>query len=102
MLGGSFVSRLNMNLREDKHWAYGAGSGLSAAEGQGPFFVRAPVQTDKTSESIQEMVKELQGILGRLAADRRGDQVRARQPDAAAAGQQRDVGRSGGFVCRTS
>jgi zinc protease len=64
ILGGNFVSRLNMNLREDKHWAYGAGSGLSAAEGQGPFFVRAPVQTDKTSESIQEMVKELRDILG--------------------------------------
>jgi zinc protease len=64
ILGGGFVSRLNMNLREDKHWAYGAGSGLSAAEGQGPFFVRAPVQTDKTSESVQEILKELRGILG--------------------------------------
>ena len=64
VLGGGFVSRLNMNLREDKHWAYGAGSGLSAAEGQGPFIVRAPVQTDKTSESVQEIVKELQGIRG--------------------------------------
>ena len=64
ILGGGFVSRLNMNLREDKHWAYGAGSGLSAAEGQGPFIVRAPVQTDKTSESVQEIVKELQGIRG--------------------------------------
>jgi zinc protease len=64
VLGGGFVSRLNMNLREDKHWAYGAGSGLSAAEGQGPFIVRAPVQTDKTSESVQEIVKELTGIRG--------------------------------------
>jgi zinc protease len=64
VLGGGFVSRLNMNLREDKHWAYGAGSGLSAAEGQGPFIVRAPVQTDKTIESIQEIEKELQGIRG--------------------------------------
>ncbi len=62
ILGGGFVSRLNMNLREDKHWAYGAGSGLSAAEGPGPFFVRAPVQTDKTSESVQEILKELRGI----------------------------------------
>ena len=64
VLGGGFVSRLNMNLREDKHWAYGAGSGLSAAEGQGPFIVRAPVQTDKTSESVQEIQKELTGIRG--------------------------------------
>ena len=64
VLGGGFVSRLNMNLREDKHWAYGAGSGLSAAEGQGPFIVRAPVQTDKTSDSVQEIQKELTGIRG--------------------------------------
>jgi len=64
ILGGNFVSRLNMNLREDKHWAYGAGSGLSSTEGQGPFIVRAPVQSDKTAESIQEMVKELRDIIG--------------------------------------
>ncbi len=79
VLGGGFVSRLNMNLREDKHWAYGAGSGLSAAEGQGPFIVRAPVQTDKTSESVQEIVKELRGIHGPKPPSDEEDQVRARQ-----------------------
>ncbi len=59
MLGGTFLSRLNMNLREDKHWSYGAYSGANAAKGPSIFMARAPVQTDKTKESIQEMLKEL-------------------------------------------
>jgi zinc protease len=63
ILGGNFVSRLNMNLREDKHWSYGASSRLVDAEGQGPFIVRAPVQTDKTAEAMQETVKELREVL---------------------------------------
>jgi zinc protease len=62
-LGGSFSSRLNMNLREDKHWAYGAGSFVVGAKAQRPFLVYAPVQTDKTKESLAEVTKEIQGIL---------------------------------------
>jgi zinc protease len=64
VLGGAFTSRVNMNLREDKHWAYGAGSIMLAARGQGPFVAYAPVQTDKTKESMIELNKELHGILG--------------------------------------
>ncbi len=63
VLGGNFGSRLNLNLREDKHWSYGAGSFLRDARGQRPFVVYAPVQTDKTKEAILEIAKELQGIL---------------------------------------
>jgi len=63
IVGGNFVSRLNMNLREEKHWSYGVQSRLLPAEGQGPFVVRAPVQTDKTSEAMQEVQRELQEIL---------------------------------------
>ena len=62
-LGGTFSSRLNMNLREDKHWAYGAGSVLLRARAQRPFIVYAPVQTDKTKESLMEVNKELRAIL---------------------------------------
>jgi zinc protease len=62
-LGGTFSSRLNMNLREDKHWAYGAGSVLVRARAQRPFIVYAPVQTDKTKESLVEVNKELRAIL---------------------------------------
>jgi zinc protease len=63
-LGGMFGSRLNMNLREDKHWSYGARSLLWDAKAQRPFLAYAPVQTDKTKESLQEISKEFRGIIG--------------------------------------
>jgi zinc protease len=63
ILGGDFGARLNMNLREDKHWAYGALTLLMSARGQRPFLAYAPVQTDKTKESLTEIDKELHGIL---------------------------------------
>jgi predicted Zn-dependent peptidase len=62
--GGSFTSRLNMNLREGKHWAYGAFSFLQNAVGQRPFMIYAPVQTDKTAPSISEALKEAQAVVG--------------------------------------
>ena len=62
VLGGAFISRLNMNLREDKHWSYGAGSFLPNARAQRIFLAYAPVQTDKTKESVSEMAKELREI----------------------------------------
>jgi len=64
ILGGAFTSRVNMNLREDKSWSYGAFTLLVDARGQRPFIVYAPVQTDKTSESMQEIARELRDILG--------------------------------------
>jgi len=63
ILGGAFVSRLNMNLREDKHWSYGAFSFLPDARGQRMFIAFAPVQTDKTKESLAEMNRELHEIV---------------------------------------
>ena len=62
-LGGIFGARLNMNLREDKHWSYGARTVLRDARSQRPFYAIAPVQTDKTKESLAEINKELRGIL---------------------------------------
>ena len=62
VLGGAFVSRLNMNLREDKHWSYGAFSFLPNARGQRIFIAAAPVQTDKTKESVVEVERELKDI----------------------------------------
>ncbi|MEM7357753.1 MAG: pitrilysin family protein [Pseudomonadota bacterium] len=62
VLGGSFNSRINMNLREDKGWSYGARSSVQNTQSQRPFIVQAPVQSDKTAESIQEIYKELSGI----------------------------------------
>ncbi len=63
-LGGTFGSRLNMNLREDKHWSYGVRTILVKARAQRPFTFIGPVQTDKTKESLVEANKELRGILG--------------------------------------
>jgi predicted Zn-dependent peptidase len=63
-LGGAFTARVNMNLREDKGWAYGAYTFLQEAQGQRPFMVYAPVQTDKTGASLQELVKELNAYKG--------------------------------------
>lgn len=71
ILGGSFISRINMNLREDKHWSYGAGSGLIDAKGQRVFAASALVQTDKTADSIHEMLRELRDLPGaRPATDK--------------------------------
>jgi predicted Zn-dependent peptidase len=64
LFGGEFISRLNMNIREDKHWSYGAGSLVWNAKGQRPFIAYAPVQMDKTKETIQEIQKELTALNG--------------------------------------
>jgi len=66
VLGGNFTSRINMNIREDKHWSYGAQSVFIGAKGQRPFIAFAPVQSDKTKESIMEIQKELTGIAGAM------------------------------------
>lgn len=59
VLGGEFSSRLNMNLREDKHWAYGAYSFAANALGQRPWMAFAPVQIDKTADSLKELNREI-------------------------------------------
>jgi zinc protease len=62
--GGIATSRLNRNLRLDKHWSYGTNARLSEVRGQRPFIVVAPVQTDKTIEAMREVQKELRGVAG--------------------------------------
>lgn len=69
IFGGSFTSRLNMNLREDKHWSYGAGSVLSAAREQRPFFTYTSVQIDKTADAIDEILKEFKLYLSDKPAE---------------------------------
>jgi zinc protease len=63
VLGGQFTSRLNMNLREDKHWSYGASTLVYSARGQRAFFGYAGVQSDKTKESMAEFAKEFGAIV---------------------------------------
>ena len=62
ILGGSFTSRLNQNLREEHGYAYGASSTFDMRASAGPFYASAGVQTDKTSEALKEFFKELDGI----------------------------------------
>ena len=59
VVGGMTTSRINMNLREDKGWSYGAGTGIVSAKGQRFFYAIANVQSDKTAPSLAEMMKEL-------------------------------------------
>lgn len=62
-LGGSFTSRINMKLREEKGWAYGAGSGLGGGgRGARLFSASASVQADKTAESMSEIAVLLRGV----------------------------------------
>src|SRR5688500_18014724 len=62
ILGGSFTSRLNQNLREEHGYAYGAGSSFDMRLSAGPFVAAAGVQTDKTAESVREFFNELTKI----------------------------------------
>ncbi|MXX61119.1 MAG: insulinase family protein [Holophagales bacterium] len=62
IIGGGFTSRINLNLREDKGWSYGARAILLDAAGQRPYYAFAPVQTDRTAESMAEIDKEVRGI----------------------------------------
>lgn len=69
ILGGSFTSRLNQNLREQHGYAYGAGSAFDMRRVAGSFFAAAGVQTDKTDESVGEFFKEFAGMLKPIPAD---------------------------------
>jgi zinc protease len=64
VFGGTFSSRLNMRLREDKHWSYGVGSSLVAAVGQRILYSASPVQTDKTAPALRELAREYADIAG--------------------------------------
>jgi len=63
-LGGSFLSRLNMDIRETKAWSYGVQAGIARYAGRIPYQITAPVQTDKTGPAIQAMIGDVQAFLG--------------------------------------
>ncbi len=62
-LGGSFLSRLNMDIRETKAWSYGVQAGFSRYVGRVPYQIQAPVQTDKTGASIQAMLADMRAFV---------------------------------------
>ena len=69
ILGGSFTSRLNQNLREKNGFAYGASSGFDMRMSAGPFLAAAGVQTDKTADALREFFVELNGMLSPVPAE---------------------------------
>ncbi|WP_114953779.1 M16 family metallopeptidase [Sphingosinicella terrae] len=68
VLGGNFTSRLNMNLREDKGWTYGASSFVADARGPQMFGVATSVQTDRTADALVEIRREIDGLRGERPA----------------------------------
>ena len=64
VLGGSFLSRLNMDLRETKHWSYGVQSLLYTVQHTVPFMIYAPVQADQTGPSIAALRGDMASFLG--------------------------------------
>ena len=64
VLGGQFVSRINMNLRENKGYTYGARTSFDARRGPGPFVIQASVQSDATADAIREALREVEEIRG--------------------------------------
>jgi zinc protease len=63
VLGGAFLSRLNMNLRETKGWSYGVRSGVSGYENRVPYIISAPVQSDRTGESVQALLDDVKAFV---------------------------------------
>ncbi len=64
ILGGQFVSRLNLNLREDKGFTYGVRTGFDLRRGRGPFVLQTSVQTEVTAAAVRESLGELEAIRG--------------------------------------
>ncbi len=62
VLGGAFNSRINLNLREDKGYSYGARSGFSATKIPGPFVASAGVRADSTADSVLQFMNEITGF----------------------------------------
>ena len=63
-LGGDFTARINMNLREAKHWSYGAYGYFKRGEYAAPYLVQAPVQADKTGASVAAIRDDIAGFVG--------------------------------------
>ena len=78
VIGGDFTARLNMNLREDKHWSYGARSSAIGTLGQRPWMASAPVQIDKTAEAMAEIQRELADFAGGTRPATEAELARAR------------------------
>jgi zinc protease len=78
VLGGQFISRINMNLREDKGFTYGARTSFDFRRGLGPFQLQVSVHTAATAEAIRESLAEVRAIrVDRPPSGRELEQARA-------------------------
>lgn len=78
VLGGQFVSRLNLKLREERGYTYGARTSFDFRRGPGPFVLQVSVQTDVTADAIRESLGELRAVRAeRLPSDDELDAARA-------------------------
>jgi predicted Zn-dependent peptidase len=64
VLGGDFLARINMDLREAKGWSYGAQGALALREHQVPYVIQAPVQANRTGDSIRAIQEQVKAFLG--------------------------------------
>ena len=64
VLGGSFLSRFNTDIRETKHWSYGVGSAISTSENRLYYLINAPVQADQTGPSLAALLADAKDFLG--------------------------------------
>ncbi len=64
VLGGNFLSRINMDLRETKGWSYGSRSNIGMREQLVPYLINAPVQADKTGLAIKALMDQVSGFVG--------------------------------------
>jgi predicted Zn-dependent peptidase len=71
VLGGDFLARINMDLREAKGWSYGAFGGPGLRERQVPYTIQAPVQANRTADSIKAIKEQVSGFLGPTASRRK-------------------------------
>jgi zinc protease len=86
ILGGSFTSRLNFNLREQKGYTYGAGSSFSFLRRPGAFAARAAVFTESTAAAVTEFLVELRAVRERPFTDEERTKARAMLLDRVAEG----------------
>jgi predicted Zn-dependent peptidase len=63
VLGGSFLARINMELRERRGWSYGANGSVTLLEHRTPYIIQAPVQADRTGDSIAAIMEQIRSFL---------------------------------------
>jgi zinc protease len=90
--GGIATSRLNRNLRLDKHWSYGTSGGISSVRGPRSFMVTAPVQSDRTADAMREVLAEIRGLAGERPLDGAEFESIQRNQTAALAGRFETLG----------